>query len=1089
MAQYEFPASLAQRQMWLLAELDPGEPTYNVTWALWLDGALDVSALQQAWDAAVARHEALRTTFRNASGVPVQVIEDEPAAPPLQVSSVEQLAEAERKAAALGQIGKLAGIPFDLAAGPLAHAVVVRLSPESHVLAVVMHHIITDGWSFRILFDELSADYEAISRGGGPDGEEPPIQYADFAIWQTEHAEEGGYAPDSRFWRAELAGAPSTLPLPADAPYPARQTFAAGSIDATPDPGLADALGQLAEQQGTTLVTVLLAAYAVVLARLTGNDDLLIAMPMAARTRPETEQVVGLFMNTVPVRIRIDPAGTLGDLVRHAHDATARAEEHQELPFASLVELVRPDRDPARLPLVQVMFAMEEPWALPDRGGLRWRAEPVENGTAKFEIELTVTGAPAGPQVRFNYNSDLFHEATGKLAADGFTAVLRCLADDPGRAVGETEIMPPGTRDLVASVWPDGGLVADPAATAVARLWAACDGDSVVAVGTDGALTGDEVRDMAQRIAAAVRGHGVGVSDRVAILLPRGARLLPAILGIWSTGASYVPLEPSFPAQRLATMLSDSGAAAIIIDSGAPGAAVPPPPFTAGAVIPVVDLATLVAANGGPAGPVPHLPPSAAAVTIFTSGSTGRPKGVSVTQGGVATLLNAVRPMLALGPEDRFVAVSTFAFDIALVELLAPVLAGGRVVIADAEQVQDAARLRELLTDSGATAMQATPSGWRMLVDAGGIPDGVRLRMTAGEPLPRDLADAMGAAKGDAEAGGVRVWNLYGPTETTIYSGGDAVSPSPAPIEIGSIIAGTQLYVLDSRLRPVPPGVFGEVYIGGAGVAHGYHGAAGMTASRFIPDPFSGRPGARLYRTGDVGRWRRSGRIELAGRADRQIKIRGYRIESGEVETALRSHEDIAQAVVSVRGRGHDVRLVGYLVTRSGSSTPPAGLREHLRQVLPDYMVPAAFVVLPALPLTGSGKIDHRALPEPDWGAASAQVQAAPRTPTEARLAAIVAELLGLPAPVGVSDNFFALGGHSLTATRLMARIHAVFGVDLPIRTLFADPTVTGLAAALAGAGGGAADQPGPSRRSLRADSGGAQAGDVPRTLVPGDRR
>jgi acyl-coenzyme A synthetase/AMP-(fatty) acid ligase/acyl carrier protein len=438
-----------------------------------------------------------------------------------------------------------------------------------------------------------------------------------------------------------------------------------------------------------------------------------------------------------------------------------------------------------------------------------------------------------------------------------------------------------------------------------------------------------------------------------------------------------------------------------------------------------------------------------------------------VTQGGIGTLLTALRPMLALGPQDRFVATTTFAFDIALVELLAPVLAGGCVVIADAEQVLDAARLRDLLAVSGATALQATPAGWRMLIDAGGIPAGVTLRMTAGEPLARDLADAIGAVKGDGEAGGVRLWNLYGPTETTIYSGGDAVAPSPAPIEIGPIIAGTQLYVLDARLRPVPPGVFGEVYIGGAGVAHGYHGAPGMTASRFVPDPFGGTPGARLYRTGDVGRWRRSGRIELAGRADRQIKIRGYRIESGEVEAALRAQDDIAQAVVSVRGKGHDVRLVGYLVTRSGAEHPPAGLRESLREVLPDYMVPATFMVLPTLPLTGSGKIDHRALPEPDWGTVPGQVPVAPRTPAESKLAAIMAELLSLPAPVGVSDNFFALGGHSLTATRLMARIRAVYGVDLPVRTLFADPTVAGLATALAQ----------------------AQPGDAPRILVPGDRR
>ncbi len=1080
MAVYEFPTSFGQRRMWLLAEMDSGEPAYNIAWALWLDGALEVSALQQAWDAALVRHEVLRTTFRNESGVPVQVIEDEPTARSLLVTSVEQLTAGEWKPAALALIDDLARTPFDLATAPLARAALVRLSPEAHVLAVVMHHIVADGWSFRILFDELSADYEAISRGGDPVTAEPPIQYADFAIWQIEHAEDGGYASAERFWRTELADAPSALPLPADAPYPARQTSAAGGIDTTIDGNLADALRQLAARHGTTLFAVLLAAYAAVLARLTGSDDLLIAVPMAARTRPETESVVGLFMNTVTIRIRVDRYGTLSDLVRSVHTATARAMAHQELPFARVVELVRPDRDPARLPLVQVMFAMEEPWVVPDRGGLRWRPELMEIGTAKFEIELTVTDAPAGPHVRVNYNSDLFHPATGQLVADGFTAILRCLCFDPDRVVADADIMSPGEVALVTSVWPDGGPVADPDATAVAQLWAACAGDSVIAVGADGALTGADVRDLARRIAAAVRGHGVGVSDRVAILLPRGARMLPAILGIWSAGASYVPLDPIYPAQRLATMLSDAGAAAIVVDSSAAAALGPPP---AAKPIAIVDLATLAATGAGPAEPVADLPPSAAAVTIFTSGSTGRPKAVSVTQGGIATLLNAVRPMLALGPQDRFVAVATFAFDIALVELLAPVLAGGCVVIADAEQILDAAQLRDLLADSGATALQATPAGWRMLVDAGGIPAGVRLRMTAGEPLPRDLADAIGAGTS------VRLWNLYGPTETTIYSGGDAVGPSPAPIEIGSIIAGTQLYVLDDRLRPVPPGVFGEVYIGGAGVAHGYHGAPGMTAGRFVPDPFSGQPGARLYRTGDVGRWRRSGRIELAGRADRQLKIRGYRVESGEVEAALRSQDDIAQAVVSVRGAGHDVRLVGYLVTRSGADRPPAGLREHLREVLPDYMVPATFVVLPALPLTGSGKIDHGALPEPDWGTAPGQVPVAPRTPTESKLAAIVAELLALPAPVGVSDNFFALGGHSLTATRLMARIRAVYGVDLPVRTLFSDPTVAGLAAALAAASNGAADPADSARRKQRADLGGAQAGDVPRTFVPGDRR
>lgn len=1054
MAVYEFPTSSAQQRVWLLVEMDPDEPTYNISWAVWLDGPLEVDALQRAWDAALIRHEALRTTFRDESGVPLQVIEDDPDSRPLVVTSVEQLADGERVSAARALIRDMAGVPLDLAVGPLAVATLVRLSPRAHVLAVVAHHIVTDGWSFRVLFDELSADYEAIVRTGTPTALEPPIQYADFAIWQLEHDANGGYTEAGRFWQDELAHAPSALSLPTDEPYRARQTFAGQSIRTTLDNGLAHTLRQFAARQGTTMFAVLLAAYAVVLARMTDSDDLVIAVPMAARIRPETETMVGLLMNTVPIRIRIDRDAKLGDLVRSVHTATARALAHQELPFERMVELLRPDRDPARFSLTQVMFAMEESWAVPDRGGLHWRPELVENGTAKFEIELTVTDAPDGPQLRVNYNRDLFHEASGHLVVDGFTAILRCIADDPDRVIADAEMMSSDVLALVTNLWPDGGPNVDQDATAVAQLYAACAGDSVVVAGTDGELTGARVRDQARRIAAALADHGVGVSDRVAVLLPRGARLLPTILGVWSTGASYIPLDPIYPEQRIAMMLADAGAAAIVVDSGVAGA--PGLPALA-APIPIVDLTKLPAGDELPE-PVLDLPPSAPAVTIFTSGSTGRPKAVSVTQGGIAALLNAVGPKLALGPQDRFVAVSTFAFDIALVELLVPVLAGGRVVIADTDQVRDPARLRELLADSGATAMQATPAGWRMLVDAGGIPDAVSLRMTAGEPLPRDLADVMGAGPG------VRVWNLYGPTETTIYSGGDAVAGSPAPIEIGSIIAGTRLYVLDSRCRPVPPSVFGEVYIGGAGVAHGYLGSPGMTAARFLPDPFGPQPGARLYRTGDVGRWRRSGRIELAGRTDRQIKIRGYRIESGEVEAALRSHSDVAQAVVSVRGDGDDVRLVGYVVTTTGADQPPAGLSEHLRQMLPDYMVPAIFVALPTLPLTRSGKIDYQALPEPDWGASSDQVPVAPRTPIEARLAAIVAELLLLPAPVGVRDNFFALGGHSLTAARLMARIRADYGVDLPIRTLFSDPTVAGLAATMAAGRSVMAGLPTPAR-------------------------
>jgi amino acid adenylation domain-containing protein len=1037
-ARYEFPASFAQRRMWLLNRMDPDEPVYNIAWALWLDGTLDAGALQGAWDAALARHEALRTTFSDSAGLPVQAIEDEPGPHPLIITSVQQLPAPEREPAARTLIAELARAPIDLAAGPLVLTRLVRLSPQRHVLAVVMHHIAADGWSFRILFDELSADYEAVRRGD-PAAGDPPIQYADFAIWQLEHAEAGGYAQAERFWRAELAGAPCELPLPADEPYPARQAFAAASIEAMIDPALARSLRRAASEQGATLFAVLLAAYAALLSRLTGRDDLLIGVPMAARTRPETESVVGVFMNTVTIRVRVDQEASAGDLVRSVHAATARALAHQELPFARVVELARPDRHPARLPLVQVMFAMEEDWAVPERGGLRWRPELVENGTARFELELTVTETPAGPHVRITYNTGLFHEATARVMADGFDRMLRGLADDPDRAVGDADIMSPQTSNLVTNVWPGGGAAGDQEATAVAMLWRACAGDSVVARGNDGALTGDQVRERASRVAGALRGHGVGVSDRVAVLLPRGARILPAILGIWMTGASYMPLDTAAPPLRLAVMLGDADARAIVIDSGAAGGPALPPAAPAA----VVDLAALPAREQPPCGPVKGLPPGAPACMIFTSGSTGRPKAVALTQGGVAALLHAVAPMFALGPRDRFVAVASFAFDIATAELLAPVLAGGCVIVADAEQVRDAAALRDLMVAEGATAHQATPTGWRMLVAGGGPPGGMTLRLAAGEPLPRDLADVIGAGPG------VRLFNLYGPTEATIYSGGGLVEASPAPIEIAPVIRGTRLYVLDVRGRPVPPGVIGEVYVGGDGVAQGYHAAPSMTARRFVPDTFGNRPGARLYRTGDLGRWRRSGRIELAGRADRQFKIRGYRVESGDVEAALRQHPDVAQAVVSVRGADRDARLAGYLITRSGAGEPPAGLTEHLRELLPDYMVPAAFVVVPAFPLTGSGKIDHLALPEPEWGTIAGQSTVAPRTPVESQLSAIVAELLDLPAPPGVTDNFFALGGHSLTATRLMARIAAVYGVELPLRALFSDPTVAGLAGVL----------------------------------------
>lgn len=1063
MARYEFPASFAQRRMWVLEQLDPGRATYTVPWAIWLDGPLDLPALTSAWTAALSRHEALRTVFRDDGGLPVQVVDDELGPVELPVVSLADLPAGAAETRARQLLAEQAGAPFDLARGPLVRVQLLRLAPDRHVLSLVAHHIVADGWSFRLLFTELAADYDALCAGRPPSSGEPEVQYADFTLWQLEHAEAGGYIAAERFWRAELAGAPTELALPVDRPYPAREGFAAAELDIPIDAATTAALRRLARDRAGTLFAVLAAGYAALLSRLTGAEELLIGVPVAGRTRPETEPVVGLFVNTLAIRADLRDDPTLGRLVDRMHAATARALAHQELPFARVVELSRPERQPARAPLVQVMCAVEEAWPVLERAGLRWRPELISNGTGKFELELTCTEDAAGLAGLLRYRTELFSRATARLIAAGLTRTLAALAAAPDARVSEVDILPPEVRELVTRVWPvgaqpaghgsvggsAGGSAGGGSADAVgltALVAAGCVGDREVIRGSDGQFTGAQLREHAERIAAGLTGLGVRVQDTVGILLPRGARVLPALLGAWWAGAGYLPLDPTHPVRRIRGMLADAGVRVLLTDQAALG----PLLSELDDVVRILDFTT-VAATPAASNPPVELPAEAAAYVLFTSGSTGRPKAVTVTHGSLAALLRAFRELVPLGPDDLVASVTTFAFDIAILELLLPLLTGARVRIADAEQALDGALLRRWLQGIGASMLQGTPATWRMLVDGGGVPDGVRLRLTGGDVLPRDLAEVL------LRGPGVRLWNLYGPTETTVYCTAGPVASGPGLVDVGTSIANSPSYLLDRWLNPVPPGVVGEVYVGGDLVSRGYAGVPGLTAARYLPDPFSGRPGARIYKTGDVGRWLPSGRIELFGRVDRQVKIRGYRVETGEIEAALRTHPEVTDAVVTtVAGAAPgDVRLVGYLVT--AATDPSAAVREHLRTLLPEYMIPAMFVPLAALPRTTSGKVDRRALPEPRWGSAPGQQRVAPRSELEQQLADLVATVLRLPEPVGALDNFFALGGHSLTATQLIARIWTAHGVDLPVRTLFDDPTVAGLAAAVSAAGGGAA--------------------------------
>jgi amino acid adenylation domain-containing protein len=1093
-AEYEFPTSLGQRWMWLLAEMDSGEPTYNIPWALWLDGALDVSALQQAWDAAVDRHEALRTTFRNESGVPVQVVHDELAAGPLLASSVEQLAADEREPAALAMIRDLARAPFDLATGPLVRVSLIRLSPESHVLAVVIHHIVADGWSFRILFDELSADYKAISRGGGPTAAEPPIQYVDFAIWQVEHAEEGGYTAAERFWRAELADASSALPLPTDAPFPARQTHSGQAVSTTIDGDLADQLRGLAAGQGTTLFAVLLAAYSVVLARLTGHDDLLIAVPMAARVKRETESVVGLFMNTVVIRVQIDRDGMLGDLLRSVHAATVRAMEHQDLPFARVVELVKPDRDPARLPLVQVMFSMEESWTIPDSGGLRWRPELMENGTAKFEIGLTVTDAPAGPQVWISYNTALFESATAERLARNLLTVLARMAATPAARTSDLFVL--AEREAAAlAQW---NATAKPSPTGddvtlrdLFEQQAKRTPDAIAVISDQGELSYAQLDRAADAIAGRLIAAGVAGESVVAVLAERSAELVTALVGVVKAGAAFLLLDPEYPPERLAYMLADSEVRIVLVqrhigdllpESGPP-------------VLYLDDAPTWpVGATDGQR-PVLHV--DNAAYLIYTSGSTGRPKGVINTHRGLLNRLDWMRSVLSFDATDVLLQKTSVGFDVSVWEFFLPLTTGASLAMARPGGHRDPGYLREAIASFGVTVLHFVPSMLNsFLADTEAADDDpratfatLRCIVCSGEELPVALARRCLEV-----LPGVSIQITYGPAEAAISVTTWQATPTTlagrSRVPIGGPVSNVRIHILDNQLRPVPVGAVGELYLGGVQVGRGYHRRPALTAQRFGPDPF-GPAGSRLYATGDHGRWRSDGTIEFMGRTDGQVKLRGMRIELGEIEVALREQPGVSDAAVAVKEiKPDDKRLVGYI---AGATAPDAAaLRAALKARLPDYMVPAEFVVLDALPVNGSGKMDRRALPEPDWGTVTDQAPVAPRSPAEARLAAIFAEVLGMPAPVAVFDSFFALGGHSLTATRLLARIRAVCGVNLPLRALFADPTVAGVAAALAAADSRAADSLGPARpapRPSQADPVGVQAGDLRQTTAPGDRR
>ncbi|HEX8696633.1 MAG TPA: amino acid adenylation domain-containing protein [Longimicrobium sp.] len=1027
-----FPLSFAQQRLWVLDRLEPGAPTYNVLFPVRLRGPLDVPALERGLDALRERHETLRTTFAERGGRAVQVIHPfEPV--PLPVVDLSALPAAEREARAERIASDDANTGFDLERGPVMRARLVRLGPEEHTLLVTIHHIVSDGWSIGIMVSELNRLYDAFRRGEPSPLAPLALQYADYAAWQREYLSGENLKQHLAFWRRALEGAPPALELPTDRPRPPAVSHRGGHSFRHVE-GIAGPLRALALEEGTTLFAVLLAAFRVVLMRHSGQGDVVVGTPVAGRTRREVEEIVGFFVNTLALRTDLSGDPAFRELVRRERESLLDAFQHQELPFERVVEELRIPRDLSRNPVFQALFSLQN--ARSDRlalGGVEVDFQPVEYRSAKFDLAFEVVEEDADLVVQAQWMEDLFDAPTAERLVDHFLRVLETVSEDPGLRRSEIDLMTAEERARVAREWPRGAVRPVPAVP-VHRLFEA------QAARTPGAaalsflgerVTYAELDARAARLARRLRALGVGPERRVALALERSPDLVAALLAVLKAGGAYVPLDPAYPSGRLAYMLEDCGAAALVVRSGVPAAL----EGFAGPVLSLERDREEIAAAPPLRADEAEVDPDNLAYVIYTSGSTGRPKGVAVPHRGVANLVRAQVDAFRVAPESRVLQFASVSFDASVSEVLTALAAGATLVLAPREALLPGADLLWLLRRERVTVATLPPSALAVLGDAD-LPH-LETLVTAGEACPPEVAARW--------APGRRFLDAYGPTEATVCASiSDPLEPSPSRPPIGRPLENATTYVLDGEMRPVPPGVPGELYVGGAGVARGYLGRPGMTAAAFVPDPFSSGPGARLYRTGDRVRWREDGQLDFLGRADEQVKVRGYRIEPGEVEAALRAHPAVRDAVVAARpDAAGGERLVAWAVADEAEASP-AALRGHLGRLLPEYMVPSAVVVLAALPLTPNGKVDRRALPEPE--AVSEEDYAAPSTATEEALAGLWPALLGVER-VGAADDFFRLGGHSLLATQLVSRIRDALGVEIPLRTVFESPTLAALAA------------------------------------------
>ncbi|MFD9906701.1 amino acid adenylation domain-containing protein [Streptomyces sp. NPDC059063] len=1047
------PLSFAQQRLWFLEAFTGPTPTYNVPMALRLTGALDVDALRTALADVVARHESLRTVFPESGGEPHQVVR---AADAIELEvhltdvrhlmDVRDLAGVPDEDALRAELARAAADTFDITERPPLRATVFRLADDEHVLLLVLHHIVTDGWSTAPLVRDLTTAYAARRAGAAPEWAELPVQYADYTLWQREllgdeHDPDSLAARQLAYWTEALAGLPEELTLPADRPRPAQSTGRGGSVPLHVDADVRERVTDLARQTHTSVFMVLQAALAGWLTALGGGDDIPIGTPVAGRTDEATHDLVGFFVNTLVLRTDVSGDPTFHTLLERVRDSDLSAYAHQDLPFERLVEALNPVRSMARHPLFQVMLTLQNT-EVPDTelDGLTARPEPVAATAAKFDLSLTLGQDLDG---ELEYSADLFDADTARFLAASFGRFLAVAVADPEARMSAVDLLTEHERGQLAA-WGAGNATEVPEeATLVSLLRerVAARPDAVAVVDGESTLSYAELWAEAGALASRLVTCGAGAGSVVGVVVPRSVGWVVAQVGVALSGAAWLPLDVGLPAERIAAVLDEARPVAVVVVEESAG------------VVPSVH--PRVALGSGEPAPtdLPAVSGEDGAYVIYTSGSTGRPKGVVVTQRGAVNHMVWMRAEFGVRSGDRVLARTSPGFDAAVWESWLPLVSGAAVVVASDGVAKEPERLVAFMRERAVTVAQFVPTLLAAVLEVPQAAEVMSLRrvFAGGEPLRSSLAASA------VDVWGVQPVNLYGPTETTIqvtFGPGTGVTGGTVPI--GRPVWNTRLYVLDAHLRVVPQGVVGELYVSGEALARGYLKRPGLTAERFVADPYAS--GERMYRTGDLVRWGADGQLVFVGRADDQVKLRGFRIEPGEIEAVLLRHETVRQAAVVVReDRPGDKRLVAYVVPATpdaADTADAAGLRAYALGLLPDYMVPSAFVALDALPTTSNGKLDKRALPAPVLPAGRAGAGRAPGTPQELVLCSLFADALGVP-DVGPDDDFFALGGHSLLAVRLMGAVRETFGTELGLRALFETPTAAGIGARL---GEGAAD-------------------------------